>query len=78
MKQKVQVVWNFLPKPSPVSMMTLKNGQQIRLGVTHELRPEGIPTEKVWCFGCAEYFPSWHHALYRHNLCKEKPKGVRK
>lgn len=78
MKQKVQVVWNFVPKPPPVQMRTLKNGQQIARGVVHELRPEGIPTKRIWCFGCQEHFKTWHLVLWRHGLCKEKPRGVRR
>lgn len=78
MKRQIPVRWTFAPKPEPPQMMTLRNGQQIVRGVVHELRPEGYPrTTRIWCYGCKEYFKSWHEVLWRHGLCKTKPK-VRK
>lgn len=73
-KSKVQVVWNFAQRSPVPPMRKLRNGQLIAKGVVHELRPEGIPTEKIYCYGCQEYFKSWHHALWRHGLCKKKPR----
>jgi hypothetical protein len=72
-KHKVEVIWNFAPKPPAIPMVKLWNGQQIARGVAHDLRPQGAPTEKIWCIGCGEYFLSWHLALWRHGMCKDSP-----
>jgi hypothetical protein len=74
-RQQVKVEWNFAPKPPIAMMITLRNGQKIKQDVAHELRPEGIPTKQIWCFGCQEYFPNWHAALWRHGLCVQPPGG---
>lgn len=76
MKKQVKVEWVFAEKPAPPPMRRLRNGQSIAIG-EHDLRPEGIPTKRIYCYGCKQYFPSWHHALYKHGMCKEKPKGYR-
>jgi hypothetical protein len=76
MKRSIPVHWNFQPKPVSQEMVRLKNGQKIAKGVVHELRPEGYPrTRRIYCYGCRQYFPTWHMVLWRHGRCQEKPNG---
>ena len=75
----VKVIWNFVPRPEPPKMRTFKNGQSIRAGIAHGPRAEsdGKKILRVYCYGCGEYFSSYHHYLWRHGECRNKPKGGR-
>jgi hypothetical protein len=77
--REVPVNWVFQPKLEPPKMTRLKNGQQVRAGVAHQPWAEtegGKKIIRVYCYGCQQYFKSYHHYLWRHGLCKERPKGV--
>lgn len=78
----VKVIWNFAPKPEPRKLITLKNGQKIAAGVTHCPYAEyGVVAMytilRVYCYGCKEYFKSYHHYMWRHGQCKKPPRGVK-
>lgn len=79
-KAPVKVDWVFQPKPAPPRMVTFKNGQSINGDVAHAPWAEtdgGNKILDVYCYGCDEYFISYHEYMWRHGLCKEKPKGVK-
>lgn len=82
-KAPVKVIWNFAPKPEPRKLVELKNGQRIVAGVTHCPYAEyGVVDDvftimRVYCYGCHQYFPSYHHYSWRHGECKKPPKGMK-
>jgi len=75
--KRIPVLWVFQPKPPAPKMRTFKNGQSIKADVQHGPHAEtdgGRQIIEVYCYGCGEYFRTYHHYLWRHGLCKERPK----
>lgn len=75
--RSVKVNWNFVPQPLAPPMRTFKSGQSIRADVHHVpfAESDGKKILRVFCYGCHEFFKNYHSYLWRHGLCKEKPKG---
>ena len=78
-RRPVKVNWVFAPKPEPPKMRTFKNGQSVIADIPHAPWAESDGADnilRVYCYGCKEYFKSYHHYLWRHGMCKEKPKKL--
>jgi len=73
----IPVHWQIVPVPPPPPMRKLWNGEQIRSDVPHQpwAETDGVDIILVYCYGCQRYFTSYHKYMWRHGLCKEKPKG---
>ncbi len=66
-ERKVVVEWRFARKQEPPKTVRAEGGHELPVG-RHEFRPEGAPTERIWCVLCRRYFGSWSEAFEYHRI----------
>jgi len=74
MKRKVRVEWVFARKPKPIATVKAEDGHALPTG-RHELRPEGVPVQRIWCCLCRRYFPGWREVFRYHKVARASGRG---
>jgi hypothetical protein len=65
-RQPVKVEWVFAKKEEIKTIPNI-DGKPLRC-VPHQFAPEGIPTKRIYCYGCGFYFADWGKILRYHKL----------
>jgi hypothetical protein len=69
-RQPVKVEWVFAKKEEVKTIPNI-DGKPLAV-VPHQFAPEGVPTKRIYCYGCRRYFPVWGKILRYHKQVAAK------